>query len=88
MRTASPEGPAATRCAAAEGNDNIAGGPANDRMIGGTGNDTLQGGTGNDAFDGGDGIDHAFHFGVIGGLSVDLSLAGPQAAAAARATTT
>jgi VCBS repeat-containing protein len=53
------------------------GNAGNDTLTGGAGNDTLGGGDGDDVLNGGAGVDAATYFGA-GGVTVNLSLAGPQ----------
>ena len=60
------------------GDDRLNGGAGSDTLLGGAGNDTLEGGLGNDELDGGDGVDTADYAELQTGVTVDLSLAGPQ----------
>ncbi|MEO5772712.1 MAG: calcium-binding protein [Sphingomicrobium sp.] len=63
------------------GNDSLAGLGGNDSLSGGEGNDYLNGGAGDDTLDGGAGIDAAFYYAetpALGGVTVDLSISGPQ----------
>jgi Ca2+-binding RTX toxin-like protein len=61
------------------GHDRLLGNGGDNRIDGGAGNDTLQGGAGDDRLDGGVGIDTASWAGSATGVTVDLSLTGPQA---------
>jgi Ca2+-binding RTX toxin-like protein len=64
------------------GHDRLVGNAGNNRIDGGAGDDTLHGGQGDDRLDGGVGIDTASWAGSATGVTVDLSLTGPQATAA------
>jgi Ca2+-binding RTX toxin-like protein len=64
------------------GHDRLLGNGGDNRIDGGAGNDTLHGGQGDDRLDGGVGIDTASWAGSATGVTVDLSLTGPQATAA------
>uniref|UniRef100_UPI001A9CF6BE Ig-like domain-containing protein n=1 Tax=Pseudomonas sp. 51_B TaxID=2813573 RepID=UPI001A9CF6BE len=66
-----------------EGNDVLVGGAGNDTLHGGNGNDLLIGGLGNDLLDGGAGNDTASYASATAGVTVDLSLSGPQDTGAA-----
>ena len=60
-------------------NDTLDGGADNDTLLGGANNDTLNGGAGDDTLDGGVGTnDTATYAGTAGGVTVSLSVAGPQ----------
>ena len=62
------------------GNDVLECYAGNDFLIGGIGDDRLSGGAGDDQIDGGDGVDTAVYaapYAVVG-VTVDLSIAGPQ----------
>ncbi|MBL8701647.1 MAG: calcium-binding protein [Alphaproteobacteria bacterium] len=60
------------------GRDTISGGDGNDILIGAVGNDTLIGGAGDDNLVGGSGIDMASYRTSTAGVTVDLSVSGPQ----------
>jgi Ca2+-binding RTX toxin-like protein len=69
------------------GDDTLTGGNAEDRLEGGAGNDdlagdddndTLDGGAGNDTLDGGAGRDRASYESATAGVTVRLSVTGPQ----------
>jgi Ca2+-binding RTX toxin-like protein len=60
------------------GDDQIRGQGGDDTLYGSVGNDTLLGGNGNDFMDGGDGVDTASYSGASAGVTVNLSVAGPQ----------
>lgn len=69
------------------GNDSLSGGDGYDNLIGGVGENTLSGGAGDDylqalgsrdVMDGGAGFDRAGFFNSAGGVTVDLSIVGPQ----------
>ncbi len=61
------------------GNDTLDGGADNDTLLGGANDDTLNGGAGDDTIDGGAGTnDTASYAGTAGGVTVSLSVAGPQ----------
>ena len=62
-----------------DGADVLSGGLGNDNLYGGTGNDTLDGGPGDDSLDGGDGFDTVTYASATAGVTLDLSLSGPQA---------
>ena len=64
------------------GHDRLLGNGGNNRLDGGAGDDTLHGGAGDDRLDGGEGIDTASWAGSATGVTVDLSLTGPQATGA------
>ncbi|MCW3796686.1 hypothetical protein OMW55_02535 [Sphingomonas sp. BN140010] len=64
------------------GNDVLVGLAGNDTLDGGSGNDLLRGGTGDDTLIGGEGIDTASYSDAANGVTVDLSLTGPQATGA------
>ncbi|WP_409261488.1 Ig-like domain-containing protein, partial [Pseudomonas putida] len=66
-----------------DGHDVLVGGAGNDTLHGGNGNDLLIGGLGNDLLDGGAGNDTASYASATGGVTVDLSLTGPQHTGAA-----
>jgi Ca2+-binding RTX toxin-like protein len=60
-------------------NNNLFGDAGNDSLYGRDGNDILNGGAGDDLIDGGNGIDLvSYKNGATGGVTVDLSIAGPQ----------
>jgi len=63
------------------GADTVIGNDANNSLHGGAGDDRLTGGGGDDVLNGGEGLDIADFSGAIAGLSLDLALGGPQAAA-------
>ncbi|WP_353861984.1 FG-GAP-like repeat-containing protein [Azospirillum formosense] len=72
------------------GNDSLLGGAGNDTLHGGSGNDTLRGeagddflvgGTGADLLDGGTGSDSAGYYDSSAGVTVNLTLTGPQVSA-------
>ncbi len=69
------------------GHDQLLGLAGNDQLSGGLGNDTLLGGDGDDLLDGGDGLDTASYAGVLGSVTLDLGLSGPQATGAGGADT-
>ena len=59
--------------------DELRGFGGNDTILGGAGDDFIAGGFGDDILDGGDGYDRAGYFGqATSGVTVDLSIAGPQ----------
>ncbi|NIJ20310.1 Ca2+-binding RTX toxin-like protein [Sphingomonas naasensis] len=66
----------------AGGNDVLIGLAGNDTLDGGTGDDTLFGGQGDDILKGGAGIDTASYSDAAVGVTVNLSLTGPQATGA------
>jgi Ca2+-binding RTX toxin-like protein len=59
-------------------NNTLNAGDGDDTLIGGAGNDVLAGGMGNDLYDGGSGIDSANFSTGVGGVTVDLRIAGAQ----------
>jgi Ca2+-binding RTX toxin-like protein len=61
------------------GNDILSGLGSTDFLYGGDGKDTLEGGDGDDTLDGGAGVDTASYAGAAAGVTVSLSVAGPQA---------
>ena len=62
-----------------DGGDNFfAGEDGDDVLQGGSGSDSLDGGAGNDTLDGGPGSDTASYRSAVSGVTVSLSLAGPQ----------
>ena len=66
---------------ASAGNDQVVGGGGNDNLYGGDGDDFIKGGFGDDVIDGGNGYDRAGYYQVdesLGGVTVDLNIAGPQ----------
>lgn len=60
------------------GADVLAGNAGDNSLVGGDGNDTVTGGLGNDVINGGNGVDTAGYSGSSGGITLDLSVAGPQ----------
>jgi Ca2+-binding RTX toxin-like protein len=63
------------------GNDVLTGGAGNDAIYGLAGDDLIRGRAGDDLIDGGDGFDRAGYYHVneaLGGVTVDLNIAGPQ----------
>nr|WP_256250699.1 VCBS domain-containing protein [Pseudomonas sp. NBRC 111123] len=66
-----------------DGHDVLVGGAGNDTLHGGNGDDLLIGGLGNDLLDGGAGNDTASYASATAGVTVDLSLHGPQNTGAA-----
>ena len=60
------------------GNDWINGAAGNDILLGGAGFDELRGGAGDDILDGGADDDKATYTDATAGVTVDLSIAGPQ----------
>jgi Ca2+-binding RTX toxin-like protein len=60
------------------GNDFLVGTPGNDWISAGAGDDVLQGGAGNDTLDGGPGTDNAFYDNASSGVTVSLTVSGPQ----------
>ncbi|NDW34601.1 DUF4347 domain-containing protein [Yangia sp. PrR007] len=71
-----------------EGDDWMHGGQDNDLLLGGTGGDTLAGGHGDDTVDGGEGFDVLDFFTARDGVTVDLSITGPQLVSATEGTDT
>ena len=71
-----------------EGDDWMHGGRDNDTLLGGVGSDTLAGGLGDDLVDGGEGFDVLDFFTARDGVTVDLSLIGPQLVSAIEGTDT
>jgi Ca2+-binding RTX toxin-like protein len=71
------------------GNDTMAGVDGGDFLYGEAGNDSLEGGDGNDTLDGGAGADTADYSKVAGtGVTVNLSLVGPQLVSASEGSDT
>ena len=60
------------------GNDTLFGGAGNDMLFGGDDNDNLLGGAGDDYIDGGNGSDTVSYSDILTGVTVSLSIAGPQ----------
>ncbi|MFC5358217.1 hypothetical protein ACFPMG_24825, partial [Azospirillum himalayense] len=63
------------------GNNGLYGDGGNDTLDGGAGNDYLEGGWEADTLDGGDGTDSAGYYNSGSGVTVDLTLTGPQISA-------
>ncbi|NIF29279.1 retention module-containing protein [Pantoea sp. Tr-811] len=61
-----------------DGNDVLVAGAGNNQLYGGNGDDLLIGGPGNDLLDGGAGNDTASYKAATAGVTVDLSISGPQ----------
>ncbi len=62
-----------------DGADTLVGGAGNDNLDGGTGNDILDGGAGDDFLNGDGGFDTVTYAAAASAVTVDLSVAGPQA---------
>ncbi|MCW5738464.1 MAG: FG-GAP repeat protein, partial [Enhydrobacter sp.] len=64
--------------AGGEGDDILMGRHGDDRLEGGAGADSLEGGEGNDTLIGGEGSDVASYASATAGVTVDLTITGPQ----------
>jgi Ca2+-binding RTX toxin-like protein len=63
-----------------DGHDSLRGNAGNDTLLGGNGDDFLNGGVGDDTIDGGAGYDRATYYtGATSGVTVNLTIVGPQA---------